>query len=1075
MKRFSFFLAVFSIGLLLFLLITGQFGSMFSGKSTSVTEPGGSDEAETPLVVEPEKNLVTHHVHDYDKGRVRMTVSGEIEGENQLSVLGGGIGDPRTLVNAKVEIPIYPDDLDLPAEDVFEFRAERVVYEPGESESGDHVRLEGKIHGEGRESGYPRFDTRDVSVALIADGAAQMKGSEAVQLEYPAITLRGQKGLVAEIAGADGLTNITLHPPLLAALTSEAGGSILGFSEGTLPPSEGEQGSKTRIDLFSQGSMHIDPENSRAVIEGPVYVYQVPADTSLNPPRLEDLPDHHFQCERMILELDGRSRAITRLVAERVDEPVRVFLADQYRIEGDKLVWSLGQQEAHLSDHVRIFGDIGEVIAGGAKIRPEEGVCRLIDGVTATIRGDALPSSGEANSGGAASSGRDGDDEWDERLAGEWILEADHAELHYTHGGRRSGGKGDALRFFRALAAPGERVTIREDREEGAVLLGGEMTYDPNLGAIRILPGDAPDAERPDFREGLNRVRSGQIDLSLTSPRLEFSRDVDATLFELPIGPEGEWPRWLAPREGGEEMQTNLTASRLRLSSTADHDLRRLEAWGEEGNPLLLTHRAEKTLQFTAQAVDWDGPGETIRAFGNGMQRMVLEDRADISAREIRFSLANWIARGDGEVHAIAMRPPPKNGEGPAPPPLTLDGPHVAVTLRPPSVDEAAAGDENGVATPASTANARPVIGQEEPRTGEVIAARAWSDTPGSVVVDEGTLRLIGDEWDWDAIRGEIRLHGRGRQRVIYSGVDGENELSATSLVYRSSDKRLVLEGETRGQILQGAVVDPADTEDRRLPWTVRAGSLVAHFRTVGSEERLELDRIVAGDKVSLSQPESEIELHGDTAEWDAVTERLRIYSPNGQGVQTLYRGNERRSELIAREILVVRPNTLAPGRLDRIEVLFIDVLQATVHLSDQAPSDPENPDEFTLSAENLIVGFSGMRDVEEGPGGIGMPISEARAWGNVDFKGGAYKILCHRTMFRRAARTLYFEGQGRQKVQIIAKGETSIPARNKMSIEWKPPQGYIFRSVPSGQNWSQSQIEQTLKLFGREDRAKEK
>ena len=794
------------------------------------------------------------------------------------------------------------------------------------------------------------------------------------------------------------------------------------------------------------------------MIEGPVYIYQVPADTSLNQPSLEDLPDHHFQCERLILTLDGKSRAITRFVAERVHEPVKVFLADRYRIEGDKLVWSLGEKEAHLSDNVRIFGDIGEVTAGGAKIRPDEGICHLIGGVTAKIRGDALPGRGG-----------DGDGEWEERMAGEWILDAHHAELHYSHGDNT-----DKLRLFRALAAPGEQVTIREDRENGALLLGGEMTYDPALGTIRVLKGAGPDALRPDFREGPNRVRAGQIDLSLISPLLEFSDAVDASLFRLPVGPEGKWPRWLAPEDGSnDEIRTTLSAERLRLSSTANHDLERIEAWGEEGRPLELTHSAEKILHFKAAAVDWDGPAETIRAFGDGLQQMVLEDRADISAREIQFSLATWIARGHGDVHGIAMRPRPTDGEGPPLPPLTLDGPHVEVSLRPPAKEDQEG--SSGVATPASTASGTAdSTAKTEEHTGEVIAARAWSDTPGSVIVDEGSFQLIGDECEWDAVLGVIRLHGRGRQRVIYRGVDGDNELSATSLVYQSSDRRLVLDGETRGRVLQGAVATAGDSEDNRLPWDIRAGSLVAHFRLEGTEERLELDRIVAGGKVSLIQPQSEIELHGDTAEWDARTERLRIYSPSGQGVQTLYRGKQRRSELIAREILLVRPTTLVPGRLDRIEALFIEVLQATVHLSDAVPDDPKNPDEFTLSANNLLVGFSGLREGEKTPGGMGMPIDEARAWGNVDFKGGLYRVLSHRTMFRRASRTLYFEGQGRQKVQVIANEDLAIPAKNKMSIEWVPPGRYRFRAVPAGQGWSRSQIEETLELFGREDRKEE-
>ena len=1091
MKRFGFFLAVFSIGLVLFLLVSGQFGEMFStgerpddgGRPDPfVEERAGSDGATGEGA---KRNLVRTEETDHDLGRPLFFIEGEIAGAVEVDVTMRTNVQNYVFENVKLELPLYSDRAQVEPVDAFLLEVEEARYEALSADdpqaearrSTSEVRLLGSLSGQGRITGFPQFETRGGLLTWDADSAAHLRCEEQVDLRYPAVALRTQSGLDAHVAGRTGLQEIELHPPLVVALSSDATGSILGF-DATATDGEGSgedrsgvrEGSngESRVHLFSLGPMHIDPSDSTAVIEGPVFIYQVPADTSLNPPELKDLPEHYFRCERLTLALDGKSRAITRLVAERVEEPVQVFLGDRYRIEGDRLEWSLGTREAVLGGDVKIVGDVGEVDAGGARIRPDVGLCTLVDGVHATLRGSALVRSrldpGHVDSDGGG---------WDERLAGTWELDAATAELHYSTGaGKRS------LQMFRAIAPKGERVTVREVRDDGAVLHGGTMTYTPSTGIVSVLAG--ADGVRPEFREGRNSGTAGRIDASILRPILEFSEEVDVVLVEPPIGTDEKWSQWWTARTDAEgrpvEVQTTLRAERVRLSSDVDRRLSSIEAWGREGVPLELEHRAERTLRFFASSVDWDGPAGRITATGGSSQRMVLDGRADLVARELEFSLESWVATARGDFVGTLVQLPPGGAEGPAPAPVEVRGDRAEISLRPPPPETEI--DREGAVVGATAGENAPRTGRPSAggdRTGEVIAAHVYADRPEGLSIDDGILRLVGDEWQWDAVRDEFRLGGgRGRQRVFSRRPAGEDELSADNIVYRGADRVLLLEGDARGTIHQGSVAPELEPESAHLPWEVYAGRMTVHFRVEGEEGRLVPDRFVAGSEVRLEQKDSLIEFRGNTAEWDFTTERLRVYSPDGPGLQTLTQGGARGSEIIAREILVVRPTPLRAGSLDTLEALFIEVLRAEVLLAAEEGEDPEATRGFTLRCDNLLASFSGLRaaDAPEGDP-LGMPISEVRAWGNVDFQGGEYHLVCHRAAYRRTTRNLVFQGDGRSKVQVLSQSGAAIRplSQKELSLEWLANRTFRVRAVPGGAQWSSAQIEESLRLFDRVDR----
>jgi len=86
LRRFTFFLGVFSVGLVVFLLLTGQF--------QGTEEPIENTETEPPLDV-TEQNHVTHRSYDYSLGRLRFTLRGLVD------LSSGLVLSPDNLVNQR--------------------------------------------------------------------------------------------------------------------------------------------------------------------------------------------------------------------------------------------------------------------------------------------------------------------------------------------------------------------------------------------------------------------------------------------------------------------------------------------------------------------------------------------------------------------------------------------------------------------------------------------------------------------------------------------------------------------------------------------------------------------------------------------------------------------------------------------------------------------------------------------------------------------------------------------------------------------------------------------------------------
>ena len=149
MKRLSFFLGVFSVGLVAFLLLTGQFGSPEIDPSSS-TEPDRFPEVK--------QNRVTHHSYDYTLGRLRFTLRGEMDLSSGVVLSPENLVSQRALIDATIELPVYADGRTEPVDQIL-FEAEKIITDP----SGEEARVIGELRGQGA-GGAPQMETSDLSI-----------------------------------------------------------------------------------------------------------------------------------------------------------------------------------------------------------------------------------------------------------------------------------------------------------------------------------------------------------------------------------------------------------------------------------------------------------------------------------------------------------------------------------------------------------------------------------------------------------------------------------------------------------------------------------------------------------------------------------------------------------------------------------------------------------------------------------------------------------------------------------------------------------------------------------------------
>ncbi|MFQ5653304.1 MAG: hypothetical protein ACE5GW_01060, partial [Planctomycetota bacterium] len=797
------------------------------------------------------------------------------------------------------------------------------------------------------------------------------------------------------------------------------------------------------------GPLRIDAERDEAVFEGNVAIFQASPDAPLEPP--EELPANRFECEGLRLQLDPETRRFTRAIAERGARPVRCYLEGDYQVAGDRLEWSEGDAEALLSGNLRIHGELGEFRARRARIYLRENRSVLEDEVRGHLRGATLSETG----GG-------GEDPWGERLASDWNLEADEAEI--LHGG----GEGRSqLRLFRATSRLPNGVVIREARQDGAVLRGSTIAYDPEQDALTVGALSGREAIRPHFREGRNEIRSQHIQLALSRSELVFTNHVEAIIYDIPAGAVRELPK--AFRERRRNDHTSLRCTRLRLAWDPLHRLQELEAWAGE-TPLILRNEGVDSYSLQGETLRWQAQQGRITLSGApGEQSLTLQGQARLRAGELRFSVERWMAIGDGgviaEIERQAILGGRPRGESRQ---VRVQSDHLEIHFRRPQEPRK-----------------KMEKGERAPSKAPVVSARGWSDGGGAVEIADGLLRAQGEELIWRTEAGELLLRGSGRQRIFHLGPGGTDEISAQSIIFREAERKVLLEGEARASLhlvnLGKDAATIAGGGDQA--WDLTAGHLEVLLDEVteekvaggtGPRRRLALREVRARDGVTLSHPEEEITFQGAGCEWSHERMRLRVFSPDGQGYQTLYRGSERKDEFVAREITVVRPPERKRDPRDRLLIYAQEVLRATFHREQKGEPRPDVPDTFRLIADNLLLELemepAGVDRASRGASKASSAVKEAHAWGNVTFTGEPFKLIAHQAVYLPREQRVVFRGRGSQRVQILSEQGSGFPPSKEVEVFWTT-KGYRIRSVPRGFPWHIDDLERDLKLLDQRER----
>ena len=98
MKRLSFFLGIFSVGLVAFLGLTGQFGGPQENSDLADVEE---------INLEPvDQNRMSYRSYDMIRGRLRFLLKGHMDASSGVVISPENLVNQTTLIDAVIELPV---------------------------------------------------------------------------------------------------------------------------------------------------------------------------------------------------------------------------------------------------------------------------------------------------------------------------------------------------------------------------------------------------------------------------------------------------------------------------------------------------------------------------------------------------------------------------------------------------------------------------------------------------------------------------------------------------------------------------------------------------------------------------------------------------------------------------------------------------------------------------------------------------------------------------------------------------------------------------------------------------------
>lgn len=1088
MKGFSFFVGVFSAGLVIFLFFTGQFSALFTGPDGSVggaewTEPFDSEDV----------NRVNHTSIDPDAGRVQFTLSGDLD---QEAIRIDEIDTANTLSNAVITIPIYrgdgatasasePDASGLSSMTELVLKTARISYQP--EDLNKKIQLRGGIEGTGNDGSQFRTETMDLTFG--ENESAELVGTEAVTATFPAFQLFGTNGFTGAIDASVGLTHLTIQPPVVVALDRTRGGSLLGLGETEADgAADGEQ-----VFLIGHGPLVIDRKKNQAIFQDDVVVFRASNAATLNPAPDPKRAPSRFECEGLRLDFDPKTLRFVDAEALRGTHPVRAYLTDPdgevYKLTTNRLSWGESLAQVDLEGDIQIDGEIGRFGALEATLFPAERRCELRRQVFAHLRSDKLNEKqskpgdeGSTNSSGETNTKRDG--KTGATLESDWILAADRADFVYSS--KREAGASGVERFRAYSDTPG-KLKIREDRQGGARLEGTELVYEAKTGAVKVSGSEAAPNVRPVFLDGRNRVNANVIRLRLDARELTFEDGVTSEIHNLALRTGNKPPKWL--RNRGPDNYADIRCEWLRVGWGENSEVVEIEARGywspSPGSPIpadakQLSFRVwgEEACVVTADHFTWSRTEQTLTLKGRPGKQRLESEFSILVGQEIAFDLAKLeLAAVDPEHVALDVRRAKLvNSKSSSTAPNDKDDSMVRIKSPFLTLSLAETSDPSDPKKAAGKAEES----DEGSRSLTLVGARAWTEREGdSVTINDGVLAASGREVRWDATKGSVELDGDGRQRIFHFGLDGVDELTAEKIFIDTNEQRAELEGNVVAVLHQGPpprakensrrASKASQTEALRqslgdFPWRVEAGHLELWFQeqVVVSREgaapktRLAPDRMKAIRGVKISHPGSLVRFNGTSCEWQRQDQTLRIFDPDGQGVQTLQHGEAQTDSIIARQIHITPE--LETGQVRRIWVYLQDDVIGTFRPAETNRSR-KTPESMRLIADNLLVEM-----VPEQK----QTVQSAAAWGDVTFQGGDYKVLADRAIYREQNQSVSFTSAAGEQVQLIHRRKPKN--YDRLNLQRNRRGGYTI-DLKGGESWRGGEIKKLLERIQKEER----
>ena len=894
MSRITFFLGVFSIGLVAFLFFTGQFQG-------TPEEPLEGFDLE-PLLPS-DQNRVVHHSHDYSLGRWRYTLRGRIDLSSGVVLSPDTLIRQKDLLDVTIEMPVYGVDPGEPI-DFINFEADRFVGDPG----GDEAQVVGNLRAVSS-SGKEELRTQDLRIRFIDGEDVRIDGSSPVQVNWPELQLYGASGLTGSLGSGSGLSSLQFLPPLIILKKGTADGAAGAAAQVGIDGTPGRQ-----IRIQCDGPMTLSGSQEGARFEGGVYIYESDPEDSIDP--TSSPPGRHIYSDYLDLQLESESRSLVKIESRAEKNPITIHLGGGIRVEGQQLQWEKHQQNVRLSGGVVIHSDLGNFEADEALVLTTQSKCTIRGDVKGGIRAPSISPGKVSDS-----------DEEDVN----WSVIADIAELEFQSG---------QLKDLVARGKPGQSVQIRELSEGGAIIDGDRMHWRPAEEQLEVL---SEEGRRAIFTAGENRIEANSAALSVGSPRLQFRGGIRATLAELPGGSQSTLPGWL-----GEDSTSSIEAEGLVLTWDAQQRLKKLEAEaGEE--PLRLVVDGDEPMELLGSRLEWRGLDGMVNIDGSGRQRLKLGSRADLQADRLHLSLVESQAVGTGSVQGTLRRSAADDED----PGVAVRCHQLVISL---AGDETGAGESAAAGNSAAAAQVKPggvvavralsLEGQQVEIDDGTILARS----------EELLWDALNQRYRFQGKGLQQVEVGRGGSApdLIEAEMITLDRIEEVTQLVGSARIRMYL---GNAGAAPSAAPQQATVGDK-MAWNLTAERIDARLDLSQENDTslypTKLIDVVARDGVRLVQKEGGLEFRGQDCRWDQVHQRLVLSSEDGQGLQTFVRGADpRQDEVVAREVVVVRSTPAEEGAGERLEVLLSSVLSATVHLE---PTAEDEVGKFDMRAEELLL-----------------------------------------------------------------------------------------------------------------------